>query len=430
MPTDTKRWDSVDKAVEAAKSARDQIADLTNRTERTDEDNAALTAAKSLIEDATVYVGAERAGETIDAYERAENGFDFSAFTAAVTSTKDDEPGIAEKAADAAVEALKSYDGGNKILVTEKVKDLNVVTADSAGVFTRPELVSGDPTGARDTLAVADLFTWVPTEESSVEYPVLKTHTDNSEWRVEYDEGTTSFPRTADSEFKWDLETLNLKDVAAGIPMSRRASRTEALTYAKQLLSYDLRYKVDRGLINGDGTGKTIVGVSNTAGVTTLAHVAGLNEFDMISLGLQVNEGTEDEADGIVLHPEDWHKMRVAREGYTTVDPDGTPDSGDEFEQGSGSYLLGGPAAGGSTVNIWGKRIALSRAVAKGTAVIGQFSGPASRVYFNEDIAILLGDQFEDYQARGRALYLSAHIDGVGLAVVKPRAFHIVEIRS
>lgn len=423
----TEARDALKAAVETVKALSESDGDTLTEEQATELDQAHTTAkaAKKYLDVYLAEKGLADADEGVDWTGAAK------AYAASASADAADDSRFESLVADA-TKSLNDQRLGEVGRIDTKA--LTVVDGASAGVLNRPVRGEGDPTGRTRTLNLVDLINWVPVDitQTHVEHPRLASRTDNAnfvaEWDAALNAGAGGFPRVPESDYTFELEETKLADIGAGIPMSYRASQTEVRGWVETLIKYDIRSKVNDSVLTGDGTSNSFVGVLHTTGIVELAHVDGANEFDMLSHAISLNAGRDTAADTVVFNPTDEHLMRTLRESYTDVDPDGTPASGDEYKQGEGMYLAGGPASG-TGVPAWGLSQTVSHTLTDGIAVVGQFSGAALRGRFQEELSVKIGDQFEDYQARGEAKFLTAYQRGTAVEVIKPTAFVVVELR-
>lgn len=133
-------------------------------------------------------------------------------------------------------------------------------------------------------------------------------------------------------------------------------------------LPYMVERKEEDQLLNGDGTGNNLTGILATAGIQTLALGANTRVDAIYKAMTKVRWGNLAlanqggfEPDAIIMHPLDWETIRLLK---------------DE----NGQYFGGGPFTGaygnGAMVQyemLWGKPVAVTPAIAQGTALIGAF---------------------------------------------------------
>jgi HK97 family phage major capsid protein len=115
-------------------------------------------------------------------------------------------------------------------------------------------------------------------------------------------------------------------------------------------------------LLNGSGTGTNLLGFLQAPNIQSQAFST--NNADTVFLGMQKVRWTGfAEPSGVVLHPDNWSTIRLAK---TT---------------GSGEYILGAPspAAGTGAVTfpyvdvLWGKPVIITPAITSGTGLTGDF---------------------------------------------------------
>lgn len=132
---------------------------------------------------------------------------------------------------------------------------------------------------------------------------------------------------------------------------------------------YLLALAEENQLLNGPGTGSTVLGLLNRVGVQTEASTTLADNPDALFRAMtKVQTATGLNADGVVINPADYQRLRLSR---------------DANEQYYGGGFFQGQYGNGGMVEqppIWGVRTVVSAAVAAGTAVVGAF-GTASTVY-------------------------------------------------
>lgn len=132
---------------------------------------------------------------------------------------------------------------------------------------------------------------------------------------------------------------------------------------------YLLALKEEEQLLNGPGTGSAVLGLLNRSGVQTEASTALTDNADALFRAItKVQTATGLSADGIVINPADYQRLRLMRDGNSQY-------FGGGFFQ--GQY---GNGSMDEQPPLWGKRTVVSAAVAAGTAVVGAF-GTAATVY-------------------------------------------------
>lgn len=126
---------------------------------------------------------------------------------------------------------------------------------------------------------------------------------------------------------------------------------------------YALGLAEETDLLFGDGAGKRLKGILQRDGVQTLAAKDKADNLEALyKAGTMARLGSGRPADGIVVNPLDYEKIRLSKDG-------------------NGQYFAGGPFAGqygqGGIMQepaIWAKRTVISEAVPEGTAIVGAWS--------------------------------------------------------
>lgn len=125
---------------------------------------------------------------------------------------------------------------------------------------------------------------------------------------------------------------------------------------------YMLAMKEEQQVLNGDGTGQNLLGLLNRSGIQTETSADNTDNFDALyRAAMKVNTATGSDADGCVIHPLDYQRLRLAKDG-------------------NDQYIAGGPFQGqygnGGVAwqpPLWGLNTLVTPAVAQGTALIAAF---------------------------------------------------------
>ncbi len=126
---------------------------------------------------------------------------------------------------------------------------------------------------------------------------------------------------------------------------------------------YRLSMVEEAQLVNGLGTGSTVRGLLNRVGIQTeVQAIAPDSAQDALFRAItKVQTATGLPADGIIIHPTDYQKLRLSK------DANGQYFGGGFF---SGQYGNGGIV---SQPPLWGLTTVVTAAVAAGTAIVGAF---------------------------------------------------------
>ena len=162
---------------------------------------------------------------------------------------------------------------------------------------------------------VADLFMQAQTDSPTIRYMREVTYTNAADMVTEGDEKP---------EASFDLEEVDATVRKAAV-FSRVTDETledfsQIRPYIDQRLSFMVRAKIDDQLLNGSGTAPQIAGLLGTSGVQT----AEMSSNTAVKLAEAIMNAITKvrtvgffEPDAIVIHPNDYQKLRLATDGNT-----------------------------------------------------------------------------------------------------------------
>lgn len=299
-------------------------------------------------------------------------------------------------------EGLKVQDGGGLEVVG--IGDVG------GGLPLQPQIARSPLSPVEQRLVVAQLFGQGVATQNSIVYLEETTTTPGVFTTGPYDSDTDAAVTTAEGGAKpaanidWTKRTTSLVKLAAFLPISDEMLEDEPqlASYVNGRLSLFLRqaeeaYLVDTLLAAGIGSA-----VSNEI-------VGGNNIFDAIAAGILAvqNEGGL-EPDTVLLNPFDFWRMNVQKSTAT------------------GDYFSGGPYAAPAR-NPWGIQAIPTRAVARGSPIVGAFREGAT-VWRKGTISIEASNSHSDYFRRNlTALRVEERI---GLTVYRVAAFQTVSVVS
>lgn len=253
--------------------------------------------------------------------------------------------------------------------------------------------ISGMP---RRRMQVRDLLPVVTISSGSVEFPKQSTRTNNADTVAEA-------ALKPESAYGFTMETVTPKVIAHWIPASR-----QILEDAPQLrdtidgeLLYGLSLKEETQLLTGDGSGENLDGlIANATAYAAPFDPAGTETMlDTIALGILQNALADEPADGIIIHPSDWMRMRLLKDA-------------------DGKYLLGDPAAQVEP-RLFGLPVVATQAMTIDNFLIGNFARAAT-LYDRWTPRVEVATEHEDYFTRNMVAILAE--ERVALAVKQPLA--------
>ena len=208
---------------------------------------------------------------------------------------------------------------------------------------------------AQRRLVVRDLLPVVQISTGAVEYPKMTTRTNAANTVAE---GALK----PESAYGWTMETVTPKVISHCVPASR-----QILDDAPQLrdvidteLLYGLGLKEEEQLLNGSGTGENLQGLvtAATAYVAPFDPAGTETMLDTLALAILQNALADEPADGIVIHPSDWMRMRLLKDA-------------------DGKYLLGDPGAAVAPV-LFGLPVVATQAMTIDKFLVGNFRRAAT----------------------------------------------------
>jgi len=253
-------------------------------------------------------------------------------------------------------DGLKSFADENSRPSRFRMEVKTTITTDSA---------SGGPVGSpayRDAivplptrrLRVRDLLPKVQITTGSIEYPRQTTRTNNANTVPE----TTLKPESA---YAFTMETVTPKVIAHWVPASRQI--LEDAPQLRDIIDTELRYglelKEDAQLLAGDGTGENLSGlITNATPYSAPSGIVAAQMIDQIGLGLLQTTLADFTPTGIVMHPSDWMRIRLLKDG-------------------NGDYILGDPGAAVPPV-LFGLPVVATTSMTVDKWLIGDFQRAAT----------------------------------------------------
>jgi HK97 family phage major capsid protein len=165
-----------------------------------------------------------------------------------------------------------------------------------------------------------------------------------------------------ESTIVFEGATAPVRKIATWLPVSEEI--LEDVPALRAYLDVRLRLfvdlKEDDQLLNGNGVAPNILGLMNLPGITA-AHPRGADsnaEAIMKQTGI-IETATSMEVDGYVIHPTNWESILLLKAA-------------------DGTYIAGGgPLSAPGPKTLWGRPVAVTPAIALGTALVGAFKTAA-----------------------------------------------------
>ena len=230
---------------------------------------------------------------------------------------------------------------------------------------------------------VLDLLPRIETASDTIEYILETAFTNNAAMVAEATATTGTTGTKPESVLTYESRTAPVRTLAHWIPVTNKtladAPQIRGIINSRLLLGLTLA--LENQVLTGDGTGENFTGILNTSGI----NIRGLGSDSVpdavFRARTMVRVTGKARPTAIVMHPNDWEAVRLARENSAT----GT----------LGGYLMGPPSMVGATT-LWGLPVVESEAITENTALVGDFAMGAT--LFDREQAVvrvgLINDQF------------------------------------
>jgi len=173
----------------------------------------------------------------------------------------------------------------------------------------------------------------------------------------------------------------------------------QASGYINNRLPFMLNQKLDSDVVLGDGISPNLEGFLNVTGIQTYA-LAAEPVPDAIHKGITlVNVTGRANADGILMHANDWQEVRLLR----TAD---------------GIYIFGSPSEV-IAPRLWGLPVAVNSVITENTALVADF-GNHTELSYKRGIDVQISNSHADYFVNGKQA-IRADLR-VALVVYRPAA--------
>ena len=204
-----------------------------------------------------------------------------------------------------------------------------------------------------------------------------------------------------------DIRTTGAKVIAAWMKASRQALDDVSFlrSMIDQRLLYKLAYREEVQLLSGDNTGQNLHGILPQATAFSAAFTpTAPSAIDRLRLSILQVALAEYPASGFVLHPTDWAKIELTKDGENR-------------------YIIGNPA-GTMAPSLWGLPVVATQAIAANTFLTGAFRMGA-QLFDRWDARVETGYVNDDFT---RNLVTILAEERLALAVYRPAAFVTGEV--
>lgn len=274
------------------------------------------------------------------------------------------------------------------------------------GSFVQNDVQAGYKEILTREINLLDLIPRLSTDSDMIEYVREDTFTNNAAMVAEATATTGTSGLKPESVLAFSAQTAAVRTLAHWIPVTNRmladAPAIRGIINGRLLLG--LALKLEDQVIDGDGTGENFTGILRTAGINIQGIGTDSIQDAIFKARTQVRVTGKARPNAVVLHPNDWQQVRLARENAAT----GT----------LGGYLFGPPSQAGATT-MWGLPVVESEAIPENTGLVGDFAMGAT-LFDREQSAIRVG-LIDDQLVRNMQTILAEL--RAALVVWRPTAF-------
>lgn len=185
----------------------------------------------------------------------------------------------------------------------------------------------------------------------------------------------------------------------------------QAQSYIDARLILFIKQAEETQLLNGDGTGANLVGLMNRSGLATAVakgtspSASDDNSMDAIYRQITAIRTTQFlEPDAIAIDPLGWQNILLSKNSQ-------------------GAYYAQGPFASAEQPALWGKKVAVSPAIAAHSGLVGAFS-QGGQIFRKGGITVEASNSHADYFQRGVTAIRAE--ERLALAIYRPGAFGAV----
>lgn len=244
--------------------------------------------------------------------------------------------------------------------------------AGSAGSLVAPTRPDGVIDLARRKLRIRALFSPGNTSSNAIEWPMMKSRTNNAAMVAEGQ-------MKPQSDLQFELKQWPVRTLAHWMLASKQIlDDAPALT---SLIDSELRYGVaeveDMQLLMGSGAGNDLIGVYPGAAAFSAPFTlpSPVTMIDVLLLAIAQCDTAGYETDGIVLHPLDWRKIQALKDTQ-------------------GRYLGGGPFSD-LVARLWLMPVVQSEAMTSGKFLVGAFR-QGGQIFDREEAIVEISTEDSD----------------------------------
>lgn len=224
-----------------------------------------------------------------------------------------------------AFKAFASGDGGNKVrfdVSASTITGQEGSPPENSNVLVRPDRREGIVPGAFRALRIADLLVTIATSSNAYEFTRELSFTNNAG-------ETAEAAQKPETDLTFELQTVNIRTIAHWIKASRQilADAPAVAAYINTRMIYGVNLREDSQLLNGNGAGQNIDGMTNEGNFVAFTPTSGDTALDNLNRAKYELVENDYAADGVIMNPADWggiERLKTSDGAYIVGDPFGT----------------------------------------------------------------------------------------------------------
>lgn len=262
----------------------------------------------------------------------------------------------------------------------------------NSSVIVGAQRLPGIVPGAFRALRVRDVLPAGVTNSNLVEYTRELAFTNNA---AEAAEAATK----AESALTFELASAPVRTIAHWLKLSKQVmDDAPALSsYVDTRLRYGVEYRIDGQLLNGDGTGQNISGITDSGNYTAFTPATGDNAIDSINRAIYAVIGADYAPTAVMLNPADWGAIERTKSTY-------------------GEYVFGAPQMAIGPM-LWGLPVVVTNAMTAGKFAVGAFD-IAYQVWNRQNVVVEMSES-DDTNFQKNLVTVRAEAR-IALAVYRP----------
>lgn len=206
-----------------------------------------------------------------------------------------------------------------------------------------------------------------------------------------------------ESDLTFELVPTPVATIAHWLKVSKQIleDAPALASYIDNRLRYGVDVRYDAQLLNGNGSGQNISGITKSGNYTAFTPLTGFTILDNINKAIELVRTADYEATGIVLNPADWGNI-------------------ERMKDSENRYVVGNPLAP-ITPTLWGKPVVVTNAMTAGKILVGAFD--ISHQIFNRQGTVVEMFEQDDVNVQKNLVTVRAERRGL-LATYRPASVY------